>query len=202
MSRTPALVPVIGALILVTGCELAIPLLIAEATKDTDPRGHVVPLRVDVESLSGVVNGVDLSTVELTEVSGSQIDGFSTFALRSANEPAVELTLEVCEGGALGADPYGGGEPGSRDSLGDGGFLPLPTPDGRPSGGPLGGSCIQPVLLTVCTGLEGPVSRCESIGENVVMQLSDDSQGRHVSADVQTAEGDELSVALRYVAER
>lgn len=179
---TPILISIT---LLATGCELAGPLLIGEATSsdDDDIRSSSATLTVEIESASGTVAGRTIAP-EMFSPTGERFGSDLTFHLATPDRDLEVLVMSQAEGSST--NPYTGESGGD---FGGGGGRPIPS--GGPDG--TGSSLIEPFAdVLVCES-----GFCRSATDFGV-ELVQTETGRLATVDGVWDADESVAISLRY----
>lgn len=187
----------LSAMLLGAGCEVAIPLIVAETVEESEPVPEPFlfePVALEVVEASGFVVDQPVDGLELGVPEGfDRASGF--FMVQVAGSPDVDtISVDSCSGDGF-EDPYGG-------LPGGGGGGPRPTPEidaGVPPSDPLS----DPSFATPCGEPRFLVTACgaaECVNpEQAVIERVETAGGTEVRVDVSWAGGQPMTLRVREV---
>lgn len=194
MRRTTSCMAAIGVAMIAGGCEIALPILIAETTKPSEAEPEpLLPtsdvLAVELQDISGEIDGVTLAPPMFTSASGTRFGDLVQISLITSE--GVSVTVEVCDQAQSGGgDPYeglGGDGSGRRGFAPDGG-----RPEGEPMVAP--SPCgVGPATLVACG------TTCTSaLASDIDALVQSEADGRQLELDATLEGGGAVHLALRY----
>lgn len=193
MRRTTSGLVAIGIAMVTGGCEIALPLLIAEATKTSEPEPLPTTsdvLAIELEDISGEIEGVTLAPPMISSATGTRVGDLVQVSLLTSE--GLSITVEVCDQAESGGgDPYAG--------LGGGSGRGFPSdtgvPDGQDAGlRPLPSPCgVGPATVVACG-----VTCTSAAASDIDALVETEADARQLELDAALEGGGTVHVALRY----